>query len=776
MKLSEKLRAFFVCLCGIVISQSYTKNTPNCTKQNVIILLLLTIILASCSVPEPRKTEIIHSNWQFSNAKDNVWHSATVPGVIHTDLLANKLIEDPYWGTNELTLRWIDNEYWNYTTEFEISKDQLNQEHIELEFEGLDTYATVIVNGTEVIIANNMFRSWKVDIKEFVKKGNNLLEVKFTSPLNYNRAKVENYPHQLPAGNETVDLKVSPFTRKAAYHFGWDWGPRFVTSGIWKNVNLITWNEARVLDAFVQTDSIINDIAYLTYEVEIEASSKVETGYSLLVNGLEHFVRIEEGENTWKFQETVENPKLWWPNGMGEATLHNLVVQLKKDHYLIDEINQNYGIRTVELINEKDSIGTSFYFKVNGMPVFMKGANYIPQDVFLPRVSEDQYIKLIKQVKDANMNMLRVWGGGIYEKDIFYDLCDQNGILVWQDFMFAGSLYPNDSAFLENVKQEAIENVVRLRKHPSIALWCGNNEIEVAWGNWGWQNQYGYSSSDSIEIWDNYRYMFQSLLPEIVSDLNPTVNYVSTSPLSNWGTPENFNHSSMHYWGVWHGRELFNNFKTNVGRFMVEYGFQSFPSMETIRKFAADSSFSLQSTTMLNRQKSYIGNGLITNHINNWFDAPTNFTDFIEKSQKTQAIGMQMAIQAHRQQSPQCMGTLFWQLNDCWPGPSWSVIDYYGNEKVAYETVKQNFKSLIAKLDFENNEIEVISDLPQKFKGKIEVILDSEILFYEEFSIEPNSRLKIDFSKAILKGKSPLTIIITNEASSIICKNLVYQN
>jgi len=731
------------------------------------------VIIFSCSVPQQRETSWLHTNWKFSNANDSAWYPATIPGVVHTDLLANKLIKDPFWGTNELDLQWIEKEAWNYQTEFELSKNQTDQEHIELEFEGLDTYASVFVNGVKVITANNMFRNWKADVKPFVKVGDNLLEVKFTSPLNYNRTKVLNYPYQLPSGNETVDLKVSPFTRKAAYHFGWDFSPRFVTSGIWKDVKLTTWSNARILDVFVQTDSIESNNAYLTYEVEIEASLKAK-GYSLLVNGAELPISLKAGKNIIKFQESVENPTLWWPNGRGEATLHNLVVQLKKEDFLLDEISQKYGIRTIELINERDSIGTSFYFKVNGEPVFMKGANYIPQDVFLPRVSEDQYRKLTKQVKDANMNMLRVWGGGIYEKDIFYDLCDKNGILVWQDFMFAGSLYPNDSAFLENVKQESIENVKRLRKHTSIALWCGNNEIEVAWGNWGWQNQFGYSPSDSVEIWDNYRSMFQSLLPNVVKELNPKVNYVSSSPLSNWGTPENFNHGSMHYWGVWHGRELFESFKKKVGRFMVEYGFQSFPSMETIRTFAVDSSFSLKSATMLNRQKSYIGNGLMTKHISNWFDAPTYFTDFVDKSQRTQAIGMQLAIQAHRQQSPHCMGTLFWQLNDCWPGPSWSVIDYYGTEKVAYETVKQNYKPLIAIVDLDKKDIDIISDLNIDFDGTLEIEGNSELLFSKKFKIAANTRLKIALKNIELKENNPLSIIILGADGLVQYRDVIY--
>jgi beta-mannosidase len=285
------------------------------------------------------------------------------------------------------------------------------------------------------------------------------------------------------------------------------------------------------------------------------------------------------------------------------------------------------------------------------------------------------------------MNMIRVWGGGIYEKAILYNLCDENGILVWQDFMFAGSLYPDDNSFFRNIEEEAIQNVKRLSGHPCLALWCGNNEIEVAWKNWGWQKQYKYSEEDSIIIWANYKNYFHYVLPEIV-DAYTNLDYTPTSPLSNWGTPENFNHSSMHYWGVWHGREPFENFEKNVGRFMVEYGFQSFPDLRTLRKVISNNNLNLESLVMKNRQKSYIGNKQILEQINNHFSEPTSFENFIELSQKTQAKAMKIAIQAHMKKAPHCMGTMFWQLNDCWPGPSWSVIDYYGNEKQAYDVVK----------------------------------------------------------------------------------------
>ncbi|RLD23374.1 MAG: glycoside hydrolase family 2 protein, partial [Bacteroidetes bacterium] len=493
------------------------------------------------------------------------------------------------------------------------------------------------------------------------------------------------------SGSETADIKtrVSSFTRKAAYHFGWDWGPRFVTSGIWRPITLKAWNKARIKNIYTSTLKLNDKNAELQTHIEVEV---VEEGlYLIVLDGKKHIEKLAKGINSVNYPFQIENPKLWWCNGYGEANLYNQKVELTQDDQVLDSKEINYGVRTIELVNEPDSMGTSFYFKLNGKPVFMQGANYIPQDMFLPRVKDAQYENLIEDVKQANMNMLRVWGGGIYENDLFYDLCDKNGILVWQDFMFAGSLYPDDTEFKENVKQEVIQNIKRLRGHPSIALWCGNNEIEVAWNNWGWQNQYGYSPEDSIKIWDNYKSIFHQLIPEQIAIYDSLRDYTPTSPLSNWGTAENFDRGSMHYWGVWHGREPFENFENNVGRFMVEYGFQSFPEMSTLKQVMSDSSLNLNSSAMKNRQKSYIGNGLISDHIKQYYNEPETFEEFVLLSQQTQAKGLQMAIEAHKTKQPHCMGTLFWQLNDCWPGPSWSVIDYYGKHKLAYDMVKKEY-------------------------------------------------------------------------------------
>ena len=629
----------------------------------------------------------IKTNWKFQQEGKNEWNNATVPGVVHLDLLENEIIEDPYWENNELKLRWIENENWIYQTTFIVDDSVLKFNQQELIFNGLDTYATVYLNGKEILQAENMFREWKVDAKQFIKQGDNELKVVFQSPIKYNKKKVKKYPYQLPSGNESADIKpkVASFTRKAAYHFGWDWGPRFVTCGIWKPVVFRVWKEAIIENINVYTDSITQKGAHL--RAQFDAYVEESGSYDFRIGEHKTSLLLAKGFNEVGTEFIVEDPTLWWCNGHGDPYLYNEEVVIWKDSELLDRKDITYGIRTIELVNEPDSTGTSFFFKLNGEPIFVQGANYIPQDMFLPRVSNERYEKLIDQVASANMNMIRVWGGGIYEKDIFYNLCDENGILVWQDFMFAGSLYPDDNSFFRNIEEEGIQNVKRLSGHPCLALWCGNNEIEVAWKNWGWQKQYKYSEEDSIIIWANYKNFFHYVLPEIV-DAYTNLDYTPTSPLSNWGTPENFNHSSMHYWGVWHGREPFENFEKNVGRFMVEYGFQSFPDLRTLKKVISNNNLNLESLVMKNRQKSYIGNNQILEQINNHFSEPTSFENFIELSQKTQAKAMKIAIQAHMKKAPHCMGTMFWQLNDCWPGPSWSVIDYYGNEKQAYDVVK----------------------------------------------------------------------------------------
>lgn len=662
--------------------------------MRVLTSLLLLSLFIGC---EPggkltKRTSSLNGNWTFKKEGDTATYAATVPGVIHLDLLANDLIDDPFWEDNELKQRWIEEENWVYEATFEVERKTLRNENVELIFEGLDTYAEVFLNGSKVLEADNMFRTWRVDAKPFLKKGSNDMRIVFQSPINKNRERVATHPYELPSGNEAenIPVKVYPFTRKAAYQFGWDWGPRFLTMGIWKEIKIETWNKVRIHSVFTETLSADRENAKMRTVMEVEVS---EAGtYEFLFKQNTKVVKLQAGKNQVVHHFDIHNPKLWRINGKGKASLYDQKIRLRVDKILLDSLTDTFGVRTIELVNQPDSIGTSFYFELNGKPVFMKGANYIPQDIFLSRVSPEQYETLILAAKEANMNMLRVWGGGVYEKDLFYKLCDENGILVWQDFMFANSIYPADEDFRENIGQEVVENIKRLRSHPCLAIWCGNNEIEVAWKNWGWQEQYAYSAEDSAVLWENYRSIFHELIPDLVKQYHPQAAYTPTSPLSNWGTAENFNHGTMHYWGVWHGREPFENFETNVGRFMVEYGFQSYPEMSTLQKVIADSNLVMNSPMIAHRQKSYIGNGLISEHINRYFESPESFADFVELSQKTQALGMKMAIEAHLADQPHCMGSLFWQLNDCWPGPSWSVIDYYGKKKEAYATVREAFR------------------------------------------------------------------------------------
>lgn len=653
-----------------------------------------------------RSEEIIplDKGWTFKNLKKTDWKPATVPGVIHLDLLKNGEIDDPYKGNNEITQRWIEFEDWEYKTNFTADSALLRKKHIELVFEGLDTYSTIFINGKEVLATDNMFREWVVDAKPHLKPGTNEIRIIFHSPLNLNKKNVENARYELPAANETVDLKVSPYTRKAAYHFGWDWGPRFVTCGIWRPVFMRTWNDLRLENlnykfrrAFDRTNSTDG---YL--QLEFEMQSDKDQICTLYINGNPYEKEVKSGLNIIKQSIYVNNVKNWNPKEYGEQNFQKSCYSVRLNNRTEIEDTLIWAARKIELIREKDAIGTSFYFKVNDQPFYAKGANYIPQDLFLPRVDSARYEKLIRQAVDAHINMIRVWGGGIYENDYFYDLCDQNGILVWQDFMFANSMYPNDPSFIDNIRAEIEYNVKRLRHHPCLALWCGNNEIEVAWNNWGWQKQYGYSKKDEAEIWNNYRSIFHELIPQLLEKLDPDRPYVPTTPLSNWGKEENFNHSSMHYWGVWHGREAIENFATNVGRFMAEYGYQSFPSYQTLLQVIDSADLNLESETMKNRQKSYIGNGIIDDNVKKYAYAEPNFEKWVELTQLVQAHAYGFAIRQHRLQSPHCMGTLFWQLNDCWPGPSWSVLDYYGNEKAAYTEVQNYYQPIAA--TFESTE------------------------------------------------------------------------
>lgn len=687
-------------------------------KRNFLFLLL--VFLYGCGEIDhqsdvsllPVISRTIDSTWQFQSQSEQVLRPARVPGCVHLDLLENQVISDPYAENNEQEVQWIENENWEYSTTLSVKPDELGYQHVELEFSGLDTRAKVYLNDTLILEADNMFRTWHVGVKQWLKQGDNHLKVIFNSPVQSYKDAVENHPYQLPAGCETGDLQVSPFIRKAPYHFGWDWGPRLVTSGIWRPIRLRAWNTHRIANVRIETEKADSAGGSVWVDVDVE-SNREDEPVAVHINDQYTVLTASKGISTVTSRLLVDADELWWPNGFGKQQLHAIDIELIKSGEILDTRHYDYGVRTIELINEPDEIGTSFYFKVNQKPIFIKGANYIPQDLLLSRVKESDYEELILMAKEANMNMLRVWGGGIYENDLFYDLCDRHGIMVWQDFMFAGSMYPFRADFSANVMEEVKDNVKRLRNHPCIALWCGNNEMEVAFHNWGWQEQFGWTDEQRDEIWKGYTELFHQMIPDTLAKYSPGISYTSTSPLSNWGTSANFNHGSMHYWGVWHGREPFENYTSNVPRFMVEYGFQSFPAYRTLAEVISSDWLNLDSEVMQNRQKSYIGNGLIVKHSEELFGPADSFKDLIVNSQKAQGEAYRMAIRAHRLNKGHCMGTMFWQLNDCWQGPSWSVIDYYRQPKPAYNAVKALYQPMVAfgALTADSLQVTLISDL-----------------------------------------------------------------
>jgi beta-mannosidase len=647
--------------------------------------IFLFLIIVCCSVSAQTSYRNLSSeNWTFNKQNETKKHKASIPGTVHTDLYENQLIPDPFYGANERQLQWIENENWEYESTFSLSEKEISNENIELEFDGLDTYATIYINGKMVLEADNMFRKWIISAKNHLKKGKNHLKIVFLSAVQKGKVEASKLPYTLPE-------KERVFVRKAQYQFGWDWGPRFVTAGIWKKVKFKFWNSAKI-ENIKYSQVELNDLkAILEFTTEIRVS-EVKT-IQLKINEKSETFHLKKGTNKVKMHYEISNPKRWWCNGLGFPHQYEFHFSLENNRKIIDNKELKIGLRTIELVQDKDEFGTSFYFKLNGKTVFMKGANYIPQDSFIPKQTPSSYYELVQNARKANMNMLRVWGGGVYADEEFYNACDANGILVWQDFMFACAMYPGDEKFIENVKQEVIDNVNRLQNHPSIALWCGNNENDEGWHNWGWQKQFNYSQADSTKIWNDYKKVFQELIPQTLDSLLSKEKnlYWPSSPSIGWGKKESLTQGDSHYWGVWWGKEPFEMYKKKVGRFMSEYGFQGMPNLESLQKVIAKEDFNFTSEAFKNHQKHPTGFETITEYMTRDFPVPTSMEKYNYVSQLLQAHGMKTAIEAHRLAKPYCMGSLYWQLNDCWPVTSWSTLDYYGNWKAAHYQVKESF-------------------------------------------------------------------------------------
>ncbi len=733
----------------------------------IYFFVLLVISVWSCQKPasDLMKKKEINENWKFSQAGKNEWLPATVPGTVHTDLLANQKIEDPYYRLNEHDVQWIDKVDWEYKTNFSVDNTFLQKDVIELNFKGLDTYADVFVNGVKVLSADNMFREWKADVKNNLKEGENELHIVLKSPIAEGIKKYDAQGYVIPvSGNDLAEIgqveggkMVSIYTRKAGYHFGWDWGPRLVTSGIWRPVVLEAWDKAKIEDLQIIQNSVADDKATFTAVFEINSVKDGKAKISVKNDSVElasASVNLKKGTEKYKLDFEIANPKLWWTNGLGEPHLYNLTGEINASGG-VASVNTRIGIRTLELVRDKDEKGTTFYFKLNGHPVFMKGANYIPNDVFLPRVTEENYRKVVETARISNNNMLRVWGGGVYEDDRFYDLCDEAGILIWQDFMFACAMFPGDEAFLENVKQEAIDNVKRLRNHPSIGMWCGNNEILAAWKGWGWEKaERAKSEENADKIWQAYVDIFHKVLPGVVAEYDPQRSYWSSSPSSGEGIAADLVNGDEHYWGVWWGKEPFSTYATHLARFMSEYGFQSFPEISTVRKYALPEDYDIFSEVMKSHQRSSIGNGTIEYYMLQEYKKPKDFESFLYVNHVLQAEGIKFGLEGHRRAMPYNMGSLYWQINDVWPVASWSSTDYYQKWKALQYYVKKGFEPIL------------VSTFIEDVKLKVAIVNDK----LEEINAEMKLKV-VDFGGKVLWENASLVKIPANSSKTYFEEN-----
>lgn len=748
-------------------------------------LLTFILLMALCPQGQANEIQYLNNGWTFGQARLTKRYPAAVPGVVHTDLMANGVIEDPFFGLNERGVQWVDKEDWIYETEFAPDAELMNQDNIEIVFDGLDTYADVFLNDSLVIAADNMFRTWKADIKPLLKPDGNNLKVYFHSPVKVDMPKWEALPNQYRASNDqsenggVMDRKLSVFARKAGYHYGWDWGPRLVTSGIWRDVYLSGWSGARINNIYVRQHDVTSKSASVKNEVEIE-SDRLLKGVVVTVSDKvtgrilgSRKCDLYPGLNNVSVDFVIKNPRLWWCHNLGNPSLYTFTTKVKCPDGNILSHDERVGLREVKIVTDADADGTmQFYFVLNGVPVFAKGSNYIPQDNFLPRVTPERYRQTVSDAVEANMNMLRIWGGGIYENDLFYDLCDEMGIMVWQDFMFACSMYPATGQWLENVKMEARDNLVRLRNHPSIVIWCGGNECLDAWYNWGWKA--GHEKIDpqqAARIEEEMHTQYFEALPQMIKAYAPDSFYWTNSPFSGECKGSDGINGDRHYYGVWQRKHPISQYNNEKSHFFSEYGVQSFPQYETILKYAPDTdSHRLDSDVIMWHQRGgENANSLIAWYLENEYHNPEDFKDMLYVNQLFQADAMRTAIEAHRRDMPHCMGSLLWQHDDCWPVASWSTRDYYGNWKGAHYAVKKAFDNVIASAVVSDTtlDISVVSDLVKDSKGILTITsytCDGEKIFEKnrDLTIAANSastvwNLPLDH---VAMGRDPESVII----------------
>jgi beta-mannosidase len=760
-----------------------------------IILLALLVALPKIAAAQMAKsTQLLTAGWRFHQSGKEGWTPATVPGCVHTDLLAAGQIPDPLYRDNELQQQWISKADWDYETTFTIAPETLRRRNLELVFKGLDTYADVTLNEATILHTDNMFREWRVSVKPQLRAGENRLHIHFRSPLTEVAGLPAKHGFPLYATNDEQAMAVvgdkgpvlSPYTRKAPYQYGWDWGPRFVTAGIWQPVQLEAWDEAHISDFHVVQRSLSPEAALLSFVVEYDGGATVQNATAKLLieavgpdgktvgTPLEKAVKLLPNQHEVTAEMRLDKPQRWFPAGYGEQALYTFTARLVQDGKPLDIVKKRIGLRTLEVRRERDQYGKSFEFVVNDIPVFAKGANWIPADIFPTRVTPQRYRQLLQSAKDCNMNMVRVWGGGIYENDYFYNTCDELGLLVWQDFMFACTFYPGNPEFMDNVRQEATYQVRRLRDHPSLAIWVGNNENEVAWQDWNIPAIIG--PAHQKEVWGDYLRLFNDVLPAVLRAHDPSRLYWPSSPSANYeDLASRQSNGDMHYWAVWAGTDPLSAYEKQVPRFMSEYGFQSFPELKSVQQFAAPTDYDIASPVMREHQRSQAGNPRLLEYLRRDFREPKDFASFLYVSQVLQAHAIKIAAEHLRRNRPRVMGSLYWQLDDCWGAASWSSIDYYGRWKALQYYAKRFYADLLLSPHEEGANVRfyVVSDRLAAMPAQLQVrLLDfsGRVLFQQAqaLQIEPlTSKVYLDIPrKKLLKGHNPRQVVLSCEVQA----------
>ena len=659
-------------------------------------LIVILLLFASCKSNNHEVSQSLNQGWDLKTDTLGINLQVNLPSEAHADLYAAGLIPHPYGeGDEEQQLQWIPQHQWDYLLKFDVDNKVWNQDNINLIFNGLDTYADVWLNGEKILHSDNMFVRYEKEVKNLLKKRDNELKVRFY-PFDAQRdSLIETYRLRFPEKYAVM--------RKAAYQNGWDWAPRYLNIGIWKEVELHGWSDFRVENVSILTENLNGNDAEMSANIKVSYDGEHELKFVVLKDGVElakHFV-FSYDQTFFKIPFELKNANLWWPNEMGEQKMTDFVVEIYENDKLVDTHKVTTGIRKIELVEEPDSIGCAMYFKVNGKKVYIKGANYVPEEMIETWMSKEKTLKLLAECVPAHFNMLRVWGGGIYPPDYFFDICDSLGIMVWQDFMFAGTTYPYSDEFLNNVRKEAIQQVVHYQNHPSLALWCGNNEVSEGYVNWGWQKSMGWSDDDYAEMKHGMDTLFVDIFSKVVDTYDGTRSYWVSSPKNGWGKPQSLTEGDVHYWGVWWGELPYEMYLEKVGRFNSEFGYQAYPNIETKhQKHPRGEELIEKHIERYVISTEAKRNGEISSNLLEISPLPTvgrndNWERNVYYSQLSQSYGVGLAIEAQRAAKPRSWGSLYWQLNDAWPVISWSSIDYAGNKKILHEKLKELYAPIL---------------------------------------------------------------------------------